>query len=55
VLKELVVEEQRHIEFIEAQIALLERGLPLASEALEREICKAVRSCARVRGGSQAC
>lgn len=36
--KALAAEEQRHIEFIEAQIAGLDRGQPASSEALSREL-----------------
>ena len=36
--KELAAEEQRHIEFIEAQIAALDSGQPASSEALSKEL-----------------
>jgi rubrerythrin len=36
--KELAAEEQRHIEFIEAQIVALDSGQPASSEALSKEL-----------------
>ena len=36
--KELAAEEQRHIEFIEAQITALDSGQPASSEALSKEL-----------------
>lgn len=36
--KELAAEEQKHIEFIESQIAALDKGVPASSEALGKEL-----------------
>jgi len=36
--KELAAEEQKHIEFIESQIAALDKGQPASSEALSKEL-----------------
>jgi rubrerythrin len=36
--KELAAEEQKHIEFIEEQIAALDKGQPASSEALKKEL-----------------
>ena len=36
--RELAAEEQRHIEFIKAQIAALDSGQPASSEALSKEL-----------------
>jgi rubrerythrin len=36
--KELAAEEQKHIEFIENQIAALDKGLPASSEAISKEL-----------------
>jgi len=36
--KELAAEEQKHIEFIESQLAALDKGQPASSEALGKEL-----------------
>jgi rubrerythrin len=36
--KELAAEEQKHIEFIESQLAALDKGQPASSEALKKEL-----------------